>query len=26
LNLPSDRSFWRAILVQDGTTEPSELV
>lgn len=26
LNLPSDRSLWRAILVQDGTTEPSELV
>jgi len=26
LNLPSDRSVWRAILVQDGTTEPSELV
>ena len=26
LNLPSDRSLWRAILVQDGITEPSELV
>ena len=26
LNLPSDRSLWPAILVQDGTTEPSELV
>ena len=26
LNLLSDRSLWRAILVQDGTTEPSELV
>jgi len=26
LNLPSDRSLWRTILVQDGTTEPSELV
>jgi len=26
LNLPSDRSLWRAILVQDGTTKPSELV
>jgi hypothetical protein len=26
LNLLSDRSLWGAILVQDGTTEPSELV
>jgi hypothetical protein len=26
LNLSSDRSLWRAILVQEGTTEPSELV
>src|SRR6476661_1356409 len=26
LNLPSDRSLWRAILVKDGTTELSELV
>jgi len=26
LNLPNDRSLWPAILVQDGTTEPSELV
>jgi hypothetical protein len=26
LNLPSDRSLWRAILVEDGTTEPSEVV
>jgi len=26
LNLPIDRSLWRAILVQDGTPERSELV
>jgi hypothetical protein len=26
LNLPSDRSLWRAILVKNRTTERSELV